>query len=369
MSRRERGHGELRREQQVVSLVQLTHAPGECLTRALELAIGERIEAESRFGKCEQGRIEQQALRRTHRCDRQRKGHRPQRLHDLDGIVQPQVDFFDRGAQQFEDSRVSGFHEGAWRAVKLYIANRRGQGGTTGSKQGVRNLLGRYKVLEAMEKHNIPLLGHFEAAEEDVDEFDREIVSVERDLKPMLKSFPGLSVVFEHLTDGRAADFVAQVDHDIHATVTAHHLMMSRNAMFMRDGQSGMNPGYYCKPVLKREIHRTKVRRYVTSGNIRFGAGSDSAPHTESVKSLCYGCAAGIFTAPAAVEMYTTVFDEDNALDNLEAFLSKNFLDIYRMQVSSETMVIERKPLLVPQKIGDVQVFKGGDVLPWTLVG
>lgn len=260
---------------------------------------------------------------------------------------------------------VRGFKEGVWRAVKLYMANQQGLGGTTGSHAGVKNLRGRYRVFEAMERHKIPLLGHFEAVEEGVDEFDREIYSVERDLKPILKSFPGLPVVFEHLTDGRAADFIAEVDHDIHATVTTHHLMINRNAMFW----GGMNPVHYCKPVPKREIHRVKVRRYVTSGNRRFGAGTDSAPHDESFKSRCYGCAAGVFTAPTAVELYTTVFDEDNALEHLGPFLSENFLHLYGMEVSSETMTIERSGLVVPQKVGTVQVFKGGSALPWSLVG
>ncbi|QQR65068.1 dihydroorotase [Candidatus Kaiserbacteria bacterium] len=260
---------------------------------------------------------------------------------------------------------VRGFEEGVWRAVKLYMANQKGQGGTTGSAHGVKNLLGRYKVFEAMEKHRIPLLGHFEAVEDDVDEFDREIVSAERDLEPILKSFPGLPVVFEHLTDGRAADFVAQASHDIYATVTAHHLMINRNDMF----SGGMNPGNYCKPVPKREEHRVRVRQYVTSGNRRFGAGTDSAPHDESVKSRCYGCAAGIFTAPIAVELYTGIFDEDNALQHLGPFMSENFLALYGMKVSSETMTIKRMAHVVPQKIGGVQVFKGGSEIPWKLVG
>ncbi len=264
---------------------------------------------------------------------------------------------------------VQGYKQSAWRGVKLYMANQKGQGGTTGSVHGVRNLLGRYRVFEAMEKHGIPLLGHFEAVEEYVDEFDREIVSVERDLLPINESFPGLRIVFEHLTDGRAADFVSQLNHNIKATVTAHHLMMNRNAMFVKDGQSGMNPGHYCKPVPKREMHRLRVREYVTSGNPRFGAGTDSAPHEESAKSRCYGCAAGIFTAPAAVELYTTVFDEDNALEHLGPFLSENFLHFYDMEVSKETITIERTLLTVPQKVGGVQVFKGGSELPWKLIG
>lgn len=263
------------------------------------------------------------------------------------------------------DEVVRGFKEGVWRAVKLYMANQQGQGGTTGSQHGVKNLCGRYTVFEAMEKHQIPLLGHFEAVEKDVDEFDREIVSVERDLQPLLNAFPGLQIVFEHITDGRAADFVAEETRNIYATVTAHHLIINRNAMFW----GGMNPESYCKPVPKRESHRLKVRKYVTSGNRRFGVGTDSAPHGEKAKSQPCGCAAGIFTAETAVELCATVFDEDNALEHLGPFLSENFLGIYGMEVSSETMTLERKLKRVPKKVGTVRVFLGGTKLPWTIVG
>ncbi len=262
---------------------------------------------------------------------------------------------------------VQGYEEGVWCAVKLYMANQQGQGGTTGSQHGVKDLEGRYPVFKAMEKKGIPLLGHFEAVEEEVDEFDREIVSVERDLKPILNRFRGMPVVFEHLTDARAADFVAEADYNIQATVTAHHLMVNRNAMFW----GGMNPGYFCKPVPKREEHRLRVRKYVTSGNRRFGAGTDSAPHddmNEHKKSRCYGCAAGIFTARDAVELYTTVFDEDDAKVHLEPFLSENFVELYGMKVSTEMMTVERTPHLIPPKVGPVHVFKGGMTLPWTLV-
>ncbi len=260
---------------------------------------------------------------------------------------------------------VRGFKGGVWRAVKLYMANQQGQGGTTGSAHGVRDLLSRYSVFEAMEEHQIPLLGHFEAVEDDVDEFDREIVSVDRDLAPILGHFPKLPVVFEHLTDGRAAEYVASLGDNVNATVTAHHLMINRNAMFA----GGMNPTNYCRPVPKREKHRLKVRKYVTDGNKHFGAGTDSAPHDVSKKSQPCGCAAGIFTAPNAVELYTQVFDEDGALDKLAAFLSENFLDIYGMKPSDQMMVIERKPFEVPDTVNNVKVFKGGEVLPWKLVG
>jgi dihydroorotase len=260
---------------------------------------------------------------------------------------------------------VRGFEEGVWFAVKLYMADQNGEGGTTGSQHGVRNLLGRYRVLEAMEKNRIPLLGHFEAVEEPVDEFDREIVSVDRDLMPILRTFPDLPVVVEHITDSRTAEIVASGYHkNLYATVTAHHLMINRNAMF----RGGMNPDRYCKPVPKREEHRVKIRQIVTSGNKRFGAGTDSAPHDESAKARCCGCAAGIFT-PYAVEHYAAVFDEDDALQHLCPFMSENFLDIYGVVPSQEMMTLERKPQEVPFKIGSVPVFRGGTVIPWTLVG
>jgi dihydroorotase len=258
---------------------------------------------------------------------------------------------------------MRGFKEGIWRAVKLYLADRNGQGGTTNSSHGVKDLYGRYHIFGAMQQNGIPLLGHWEATEENVDEFDREIVSLERDLKPLLEAFPELPVVFEHVTDGRAADFIAESSYNIQATVTPHHLIINRNAMFW----GGMNPINYCRPVPKREEHRLKVRKYATSGHHRFGAGTDSAPHVEEAKSRYYGCAAGIFM-PNAVEMYTKVFDEDDALPNLGAFLSKNFVGLYGMKESKETMTIARVPVRIPKTIGGVQVFMGGEILPWSIV-
>jgi dihydroorotase len=264
---------------------------------------------------------------------------------------------------------VRGFEEDVWRAAKLYMANQHGLGGTTGSQHGVRNLRGMDQVFAAMEEHGIPLLGHFEAVEDEVDEFDREIVSIDRDLVPLLKDFPKLKVVVEHVSDSRAADFVATSEFDVYATVTAHHLLISRNAMF----REGMNPAHYCKPVPKRDEHRRKIRNYVTSGHRRFGAGTDSAPHDVSNKSRCHGCAAGIFTSPNAVELYATVFDEDDALCHLSSFLSRNLLHLYKMEESSEMMVLERYPTVVATEVGAVSgvnrvpVFWGGKALSWKL--
>ncbi len=259
---------------------------------------------------------------------------------------------------------AAGYKYGVWRGVKLYMADQKSQGGTTGSQHGVRNLAGRYPVFARMEKDQVPLLGHFEAVEDEVDEFDREVVSMERDLMPIIKTFPGLPIVFEHITDGRVADFVAEVSHNIQATVTPHHMMLNRNALFY----GGMNPDVWCKPVLKRETHRLKVRKYATSGHPRFGAGTDSAPHDESAKSQPCGCAAGIFHGQHAVELYATIFDQDNALENLETFLSKNFLALYGMEASQQMLVIERKPRQICKKVGTHRVFRGGQCLPFTLV-
>ena len=260
---------------------------------------------------------------------------------------------------------VRGYNEGVWRAVKLYLA---GKAGTTNSNHGVKDLRNRYPVFAAMEKSGIPLLGHFESTDPETDEFDREIVSIYLHLEPIIKAFPGLKIVFEHITDGRSADFVAAAGENIYATVTAHHLMINRNAMFM----GGMQPIHYCKPVPKREEHRIKIRQYVTSGHPRFGAGTDSAPHPQAAKVKPSGCAAGIFTAPAAPELYATVFDEENSLHHLEAFLSVNLLHLYGQKPSDETMTFERTPFTIPATVGlafAIPVFKGSETIPWRLIG
>lgn len=263
------------------------------------------------------------------------------------------------------DEVVEGYRQNAWGAVKLYMADQNGQGGTTGSAHGVRDLASRYPVFEAMERHGIPLLGHFEAVERDVDEFDREAVSVERDMAPIRSRFPGLPIVAEHVTDGRMADYVAAAGDRTYATVTAHHLRLNRNDLFW----GGLAPDHWCKPVAKREEHRLRVRDYVTSGHPRFGAGTDSAPHDVAKKALPCGCAAGIFTAPCALELYAQTFDEDGALEHLGAFLSSNFVDVYGLAPSDETLTLERAPLEIPKAVGSVRVFRGGETLPWKLVG
>jgi len=258
------------------------------------------------------------------------------------------------------EEMVRGFDEGVWCAAKLYLA---GKAGTTNSGHGVSDIANCYGVFRIMEMKGIPLLGHFESVDPNVDEFDREIVAVENILVPLLEKFPGLKVVFEHVTDGRAAAFVAETGHDVRATVTAHHLILDRNAMFA----GGLTADNYCKPVPKRKDHRQKLRRYATSGNPRFGAGTDSAPHDWSAKSRSTRCAAGIFNAPAAVELYAKVFEEERALPNFSPFMSENFVGFYGLAVSSETMTLERAPFRIPDFVEGVRVFKGGETLPWKL--
>ena len=265
---------------------------------------------------------------------------------------------------------VHGFKEGIWRAVKLYLSLKDGSGGTSNSSYGVKDLRGRYPIFAAMEKEGIPLLGHFESVDPDTDEFDREMICLYLNVIPLHEAFPGLKIVFEHLTDSRAADFVVSAGPNVFATVTPHHLMINRNAMY----NGGMNPIRYCRPVPKREEHRRRVRNIVTSGHPRFGAGSDSAPWDKAAKSRSTGCKAGIFNAPAAPALYATVFDQDNAMEHFEPFMSRNFVEIYGVKPSNRTMTLVREPYTIPAEFSTengevVEVFKGGETLPWKLVG
>jgi dihydroorotase len=262
---------------------------------------------------------------------------------------------------------ADGFKQDVWRAGKLYFA---GPGGTYNAKYGVKDVLGRYRVFAAMEAKAIPLLIHLEAPGDDVDDFDREIRGLDRILVPLRQSFRGLPIVIEHVSDGRVAEYIASnVDPNTYATVTAHHLMIDRNAMY----KGGMNPIYYCLPLPKRREDRELIRKIVTSGHPRFGAGTDSAPHSRVNKSKYVGCPAGIFTAPAAPELYATVFDEENALSHLGDFMSKNLLHLYGVEASKETMTLVREPYTVPELVGSaaggIIVFKGGETLPWKLAG
>ena len=240
-------------------------------------------------------------------------------------------------------------------AFKLYPA-----GTTTNSALGISSVEGCYPVFAAMQKADLPLLIHGEVADPAVDIFDREAVFIDRHLTPLLRSFPSLRIVLEHITTRDAVEFVRSGQASLAATITAHHLMYNRNDMLA----GGMNPVYYCLPVLKRDLHQQALRDAATSGFPRFFLGTDSAPHPLSAKERCFGCAAGTYTAHAALELYAEVFDEMNALPQLEAFASENGPDFYRLprnrrrvQLSEEPWVVaERLPLgdthLVPVRAG-----------------
>lgn len=254
-----------------------------------------------------------------------------------------------------------GFNDDVWIAAKLYPAN-----ATTNSSFGVTDVRNIYPVLERMQRLGMVLCIHGEVTDPDVDVFDREAVFIERTLDPLLRDFPELKVVLEHITTAEAADFVGSAGPNVAATITPQHLMFNRNAMFDR----GLRPHAYCLPVAKREKHRQAVRRAATSGSPKFFLGTDSAPHARHAKESSCGCA-GIFNAPVAMEAYATVFDEEGALDKLEAFASENGPSFYGLPLNEGTITLERKPLEVPDAlgIGDIELvpFLAGTELPWSV--
>jgi dihydroorotase len=262
---------------------------------------------------------------------------------------------------------VNGHDEGIVTAVKFYPA-----GATTNSADGVTEISNVFGVLESMEKAGIPLLVHGETTDPSVDIFYREAVFIDRTLVPLLKRFPGLKVVFEHITTSDAVDFVKSAGPNLAATITAHHLMINRNAMF----EGGLRPHMYCLPIVKHEKHRIALRAAATSGNPKFFLGTDSAPHTLLDKENACGCA-GIFSSPAAMEHYTQVFDEENALDALEAFASLNGPAFYDLNPNEETIKLTKTKGLVPSEVkfssvnGEetkIRPFMANEKLTWTLV-
>ncbi|MEE9318664.1 MAG: dihydroorotase, partial [Rhodospirillales bacterium] len=212
------------------------------------------------------------------------------------------------------DGLIEGHRSGIFTAAKLYPA-----GATTHSDAGVTDIGLIEPVLGRMEEAGVPLLVHGEVTDPDVDVFDRETVFIERVLGPLLDRFPGLKVVFEHVTTSDAVDFVSAGGDTLAATITAHHLIINRGAMF----EGGLRPHMYCLPVAKREAHRLALRKAATSGNGKFFLGTDSAPHSIAAKEADCGCA-GVFSAPSALELYVQVFAEEDALDKFEAFASLN---------------------------------------------
>ncbi len=248
-------------------------------------------------------------------------------------------------------------------AVKYYPA-----GATTNSQEGVRDLARVYHVLEAMERHDLPLLLHGEVTDPAVDIFDRERVFIERHLIPLQARFPGLRMVLEHITTRDAVEFVRTGPANLAATITAHHLLMNRNALF----QGGLNPHHYCLPILKRETHRTALVQAATSGNPRFFLGTDSAPHPRHAKESACGCA-GVYTGHAAIELYAEAFEQAGKLDRLEAFASFHGPDFYRLPRNSERVILEKRPWHVPADFafGDTVCvpMRAGKSVAWSLPG
>ncbi len=247
-------------------------------------------------------------------------------------------------------------------AVKYYPA-----GATTNAASGVADIRRVFAVLEEMQLHGLPLLMHGEVTDRDIDIFDREAVFIERELSMLLQEFPALPMVLEHITTSQAVDFVDRAPANIAATITAHHLLLNRNAIF----EGGLRPHHYCLPVLKREANRLALVRAATSGSPKYFLGTDSAPHPKGAKESDCGCA-GIYTALNALELYAEVFDQAGALDKLEGFASFHGPDFYGLPRNRGQITLERTEVEVPTNLdfgGQPGVpFRAGGSVFWRLV-
>jgi dihydroorotase len=256
----------------------------------------------------------------------------------------------------------SAHHSGVVHAVKYYPA-----GATTNSDAGVTDIRKTYLVLEEMQRCGMPLLVHGEMTNSTIDIFDREAVFIEQVMIPLLNDFPQLRVVFEHITTHDAVQFVMSETRNIAATITAHHLLYNRNAMF----NGGIRPHYYCLPVLKREQHRIALGLAATSGNPKFFLGTDSAPHSEHSKEASCGCA-GIYTGHAAIELYTEAFDQLNALEKLEGFASFFGADFYGLPRNTETISLRKEAWDVPHSLqfGEHRLIplRAGERIQWQII-
>ena len=241
-------------------------------------------------------------------------------------------------------------------------------GATTNSDSGVTDIRRCDAVIEAMAAHGMPLLLHGEVTDPAVDVFDREAVFIETILRPLVRRFPKLRVVLEHITTGEAALFVSSAPENVAATITAHHLLLNRNALFA----GGMRPHHYCLPVPKREPHRLALVQAAVSGNPRFFLGTDTAPHAKGAKESCCG-AAGIYTAHAALELYCEVFEREDALDRLEDFASRFGPDFYGLPRNGDTVTVEKEPWEVPEHYAfgaeTVVPLRAGERLAWRFRG
>ena len=263
----------------------------------------------------------------------------------------------DTPPEEIARAKLSGRVHG----VKLYPA-----GATTNSQEGVTRLSRCFHTLEKMEELGLPLLVHGETTDPAIDVFDREQVFIEEVLGPMLERFPRLRVVLEHITTREAAQYVEVTGPNVAATITAHHLLMNRNALFL----GGIRPHHYCLPVLKRETHREALVEAATSGNPKFFLGTDSAPHARPTKEAACGCA-GIYTAHAAIELYAAAFEEAGALDKLEGFASVFGAQFYGLPLNEGTITLERTEWRVPERIAfgrdELVPLRAGETIPWKL--
>ncbi len=254
---------------------------------------------------------------------------------------------------------IRGHSEGVFTAAKLYPAN-----ATTNSAFGVSDIKKIYPVLEAMQKIGMPLLVHGEVVSNEIDIFDREAVFIDDIMRPLLKDMPELKVVFEHITTKEAADFVTAQGENIAATITVHHLQINRNDILV----GGIKPHLYCLPVAKRELHRIAIRKAAISGSNKFFLGTDTAPHAVTDKESACGCA-GIFSAP--LENYLQVFEEEQALDQFEAFASLNGPAFYGLPVNKQKISLVKTSQQVPQTIGQkelaVSPYKAGETVAWSM--
>ena len=261
--------------------------------------------------------------------------------------------------QDIAEAKASGFVH----AVKWYPA-----GATTNSDAGVSNIERCADTLQAMQDHDLPLLVHGEVTGTDVDVFDREAVFIDTLLKPLLQRFPTLRVVLEHITTHQAAEFIAAAPANVAATITPHHLLMNRNALFT----GGLRPHHYCLPVLKREEHRLALVAAATGGSPKFFLGTDSAPHTRGAKESACGCA-GMYSAHAALELYAEVFEAEGALDKLEAFASFHGPDFYRLPRNTDRITLVREAWTLSAELGEgttaLVPLRAGTELAWRLQG
>lgn len=259
--------------------------------------------------------------------------------------------------EEIERARAAGVV-----ACKLYPA-----GATTNSDAGVTDIRKTYKTLEAMQREGLLLLVHGEVTSPEIDLFDREAVFIEQQLKPLRRDFPELKIVFEHITTKEAAQYVMDSDRYTGATITAHHLLYNRNAIFT----GGIRPHYYCLPVLKRELHRQALVAAATSGSPKFFLGTDSAPHPVHLKEHATGCA-GCYTAHAAIEMYAEAFDAAGALDKLEGFASFHGADFYGLPRNTGKIHLRRESWTPPESFpfgeAELKPLRSGEALPWRMI-